>query len=201
MSRVFSPDRRPAVRLLVIAATAVALLPVPATAQTQQKPGYDATQVWQDWLKSWLPPIPVDLVSPPAVPAPALPSEPPPPPAAETLPQPARAPTPPSPPPPPASDAAPAEPVPPATGTVTVSWDAPTQRVDESLLENLAGFRVYYGTAAGVYTSKLEVNAPSLTSVVISSLPEGTYWFVVTAYDAEGLESVYSEAASKYVSS
>jgi hypothetical protein len=202
MSRVLSPDRRPGVRPFVIAAVAIAVLPVPSNAQTQQKPGYDATQVWQDWVLSWLPPIPVDAVpSPEPLPAPMPKSAPP----TAPAPEPALPPAPDgtsTPTKPPLADPAAFDPpAPPATGIATVSWDAPTQRIDDSPLENLAGFRVYYGTAAGAYTSKLEVNAPSLTSVVISSLPEGTYWFVVTAYDAEGIESVYSEAASKYVSS
>jgi hypothetical protein len=190
MSRVLSPDRRPAVRAFLIAAAAVALLPAPAAARLRQKPGYDATQAWpaptppaQEQAPA---PVPEGGPRPVPAPTPALPSSP----APDPGPVPAPAPAPAPPPPPP-----------PATGAVTVSWEAPTQRIDDSPLENLAGFRVYYGAVAGAYTSKLEVNTPSLTSVVISSLPEGTYWFVVTAYDAEGLESVYSEAASKYVSS
>lgn len=184
MPRVL-PHGLPAVRpLLILSAAAIALLPsVPAKAQ---KPAYDATQVWQDAIPpeavtdapNWnATPVPLPAPTVPA-PAPPVPAEPPAPPQPEAFPA-----------------------APPASGTVTVSWDAPTERIDDSPLENLAGFRVYYGTAPGAYTSKLEVNAPSLTSVVISSLPAGTYWFVVTAYDAEGLESVYSEAASKYVAS
>jgi hypothetical protein len=194
MSRVLSPDGRPAVRPFLIATIAAALLPV-APAAHGQKPAYDATQIWTDPGQTWTDP---QLVKPsaPWVPAPV------PAPSPETpTPAPAPAPAPGSSGLPPPSEFIPAPSAPAAAGTVTVSWEAPTLRVDESPLENLAGFRVYYGAAAGAYTSKLEVNAPSLTSVVISSLPAGTYWFVVTAYDAEGLESVYSEAASTYVSS
>jgi hypothetical protein len=203
MSRVLSPDGRRAVRPFLIAAIAAALLPV-APAAHGQKPAYDATQIWTDPGQNWTEPQPMKP-SAPWVPAPV------PAPSPEPLPTPTPAPAPapgpaPTPAPgsswlPPPSESNPAPSAPTAAGTVTVSWEAPAQRVDESPLENLAGFRVYYGTAAGAYTSKLEVNAPSLTTVVISSLPAGTYWFVVTAYDAEGLESVYSEAASTYVSS
>jgi hypothetical protein len=75
---------------------------------------------------------------------------------------------------------------------VRLNWNAPTQRVDATPLTNLAGYRVYYGLAEGDYPNKVEVNSPVLTSIELSSLPSGTYWFVVTAYDADGLESGYS---------
>jgi hypothetical protein len=197
MSRVLSPDRRPVVRPLLLAVAVAALLPM-AMAAEAQKPAYDATQPWQDSGQASNEPQPVDPVSEPTTPLPAaVPLEEP----VPTPPPPAPAPAPLLPPLPASSEPASIPPAPAATGTATVSWDAPTERVDDSPLENLAGFRVYYGTAPGAYTSKLEINSPALTSVVISSLPAGTYWFVVTAYDADGLESVYSEAASKYVSS
>jgi hypothetical protein len=83
-------------------------------------------------------------------------------------------------------------PAPENRGTVTLSWDAPTHRVDATLLTNLAGYRVYYGLAEGDYPNKVEVNSPVLTSIELTGLPSGTYWFVVTAYDADGLESGYS---------
>jgi hypothetical protein len=181
MSRDRSLDSRPAVRPALIATAALALLPI-APAEAHET-AYDAKSFWQHLIvfepiweaiaQHWNPAA-----------EPMLPAEPPLPPT-----------------PPADSKPPPVPPAPAATGTVTVSWDVPTERVDDSPLENLAGFRVYYGTAPGAYTSKLEVNAPRLTSVVISSLPAGTYWFVVTAYDSEGLESVYSEPASKYVAS
>lgn len=85
------------------------------------------------------------------------------------------------------------------TGSVTLSWVAPTQRTDGSPLTNLAGFRVYYGTALGIYQNSISVPNPGLTTYVVPSLPSGTYYFVATAYDASGAESAYSDVASKTI--
>jgi len=85
------------------------------------------------------------------------------------------------------------------TGSVTLSWVAPTVRTDGTPLTNLAGFRVYYGTASGVYPNAISVPNPGLSTYVVSNLPSGTYYFVATAYDASGAESAYSGMASKTI--
>lgn len=86
-----------------------------------------------------------------------------------------------------------------STGSVTIAWDPPTTRADGTPLANLSGYRVYYGTAAGSYPNRLVVNSPGLTSLVVENLPPGTYWFVVTAVDADGLESAQSAATSRTI--
>lgn len=85
-------------------------------------------------------------------------------------------------------------------GSATLSWVAPTTRVDGSPLGNLAGYRIRYGTAPGSYPNQVEIPNPGITSFVIENLPAGTYFFVVVAYDATGLESEHSAAASKTIS-
>lgn len=85
-------------------------------------------------------------------------------------------------------------------GSASLSWQPPTTRTDGTPLTNLAGYRVHYGTAQGSYPNRVTIANPGVTSTVIENLPPGTYWFVVTAYDANGLESGYSTAASKPVS-
>jgi hypothetical protein len=87
-------------------------------------------------------------------------------------------------------DAAPA-PAPESAGTATLAWAAPAGAV--------AGYRVYYGTASRVYSQSLGngiyVATPTLT---LSNLSSGhTYYFAVTAVDAAGVESTYSNEASK----
>jgi hypothetical protein len=93
--------------------------------------------------------------------------------------------------------------VPPGTAplpvTVTLSWQAPQTRVDGSLLQNLAGYRVRYGTSPGTYTTVLEVSSGGVTELALSGLMPGPYWFVVTATDADGLESGYSNEATTIV--
>jgi len=79
-----------------------------------------------------------------------------------------------------------------ALRSVLVSWDAPTTRTDGSLLTNLAGYRIHYGTASGSYTQMVNVDNPSLNSYAVDNLTNGTYYFSVTAYDDTAMESDYS---------
>ncbi|MGD8853923.1 MAG: putative Ig domain-containing protein [Gammaproteobacteria bacterium] len=87
------------------------------------------------------------------------------------------------------------------TGTVTVSWTAPTARTDGSPLSisELAGYTVEYGSTEGSYTSAIPVDDPSATSLDVTGLPAGTYSFVVTARDSSGRESAYSAVVSAQV--
>ena len=86
-----------------------------------------------------------------------------------------------------------------ATGSATVSWTAPTRRADGTPLTDLAGYRIYYGTSPGSYTTKLNVANPGLTTYLVANLPAATYYFACTAYDAAGTESAYSTPASKVI--
>src|SRR5688572_2884026 len=85
-------------------------------------------------------------------------------------------------------------------GSATLSWVAPTTRVDGSPLGNLAGYRIRYGTAPGSYPNQLEIPNPGITSCVVENLPAGTYFFVAVAYDSAGLESESSAPVSKTIS-
>ena len=84
-------------------------------------------------------------------------------------------------------------------GSATLSWSPPTQRIDGTPLENLAGYRIRYGTAPGSYSNQLQIPNPGITTCVIENLPAGTYYFVAIAYDAAGLESAPSAAVSKTI--
>ena len=72
-------------------------------------------------------------------------------------------------PPPPAAVAPP--PPAPTTGTraVTLNWAAPTQYENGSPFVDLAGYRIFYGSAPGKYTKLVEI-APGTTSHNIQSL-------------------------------
>ena len=81
-------------------------------------------------------------------------------------------------------------------GTAILSWDP----VDASIL---GGYRVYYGSVPGTYAqSRGEgLNAGNLTSFTVSGLNKGVrYYFAVTAYDATGWETVYSNEVCKVIS-
>ena len=85
------------------------------------------------------------------------------------------------------------------TGRATVSWAPPLRRTDGTPLQNLAGFRVYYGTQSGALASALQVGNPGSTSAVVENLTPGTWYFATTAVDASGLESARSAIASKRI--
>jgi hypothetical protein len=75
--------------------------------------------------------------------------------------------------------------------TVTLTWQAPTQNVDGSALTDLAGYRIYFGSTSSNYTDSLAVNDAGATTRALK-LPSGTYYFAMTALDAQGNESAYS---------
>ena len=70
------------------------------------------------------------------------------------------------------------------TGSVTLGWDA-------DLVHQVSGYKVYYGTQTGVYTNSINVGLN--TEATLGNLVNGQQYFcVVTAYNASGLESGYS---------
>jgi len=56
---------------------------------------------------------------------------------------------------------------------------------------DVAGYRLYEGVASGVYSIVLDVSTN--TTATVSGLTNGaTYYFAVTAYTSDGLESAFS---------
>ena len=84
-------------------------------------------------------------------------------------------------------------------GTATLSWQPPTQRTDGSVLYNLAGYHILWGSSPGSYTNRIRLDNPGLTSYVVENLASGTWYFVMTALDATGAESDYSPVRSKTI--
>ena len=84
-------------------------------------------------------------------------------------------------------------------GTATLSWLPPTENTDGSMLTNLAGYNIYYGTEAGNYTETITIDN-SISEYLVENLPPGnTYYFVITAFDGDGNESEYSTMGSKTI--
>lgn len=70
-------------------------------------------------------------------------------------------------------------------GTLQVSWMSNSEA-------DLAGYRLYYGTASHSYTSTVDIGLPD--QVQVNGLDEtATYFFAVTAYDQSGNESAPSD--------
>jgi hypothetical protein len=83
-------------------------------------------------------------------------------------------------------------------GQATLSWNAPTTNVDGTPLTDLAGYKLYYGTASGTYAQN--INVGNVTTYTVPTLTDGlTYYFAVTAYDTASNESGYSNERSKAI--
>lgn len=76
-----------------------------------------------------------------------------------------------------------------AAQSVTLAWNPNTET-------NLAGYRLYYGLASRSYSSIVPVIVPSTQATVANVQPGQTYYFAVTAYTTDGLESDYSDEVS-----
>jgi Putative Ig domain len=87
----------------------------------------------------------------------------------------------------------------PPTGTATLTWVAPTMNTDGTILNNLAGYHIYYGTNADALTEEIDVTGATSTSYVINGLASGTYYFAITAYSDYGIESTDSNVATKTI--
>ncbi len=87
----------------------------------------------------------------------------------------------------------------PEPGTATLSWVAPTENTDGTPLTDLAGYRVHYGTSSDALTQTIDVSGATATSLIVTGLDPGTYYFAVTALTSSGQESAPSDTASKTI--
>ena len=70
------------------------------------------------------------------------------------------------------------------TYSVTLSWLASPSPV-------VAGYRLYSGVVSGLYLNSVELGNVS-TNTVVGLVRGTTYFFAITAYDTNGLESAFS---------
>lgn len=82
-----------------------------------------------------------------------------------------------------------------ATDSVNLSWRAPASRSDGTYLpiSELAGYRVYMGTTSNDLSPLVDLNDEAITSYTIRNLSAGSYYFAISAYDIDGLESGMSQ--------
>jgi hypothetical protein len=84
-------------------------------------------------------------------------------------------------------------------GSTTLKWKAPKRNVDGSKLEDLAGYRVYYGQDPANLFNRVEIPERQITRATMDDLSSGTWYFAVTAYTTAGLESELSTIVSKKI--
>ena len=59
-------------------------------------------------------------------------------------------------------------------------------------MTNVAGYRIHYGTAAGSLTHVIDVDDAAAVSYTLVNLAPGTWYFAVTDFDAQKIESALS---------
>jgi hypothetical protein len=75
-------------------------------------------------------------------------------------------------------------------GDISLAWDA-------SVSAGVTGYKVYVGSSSGTYGTPIVIG--NQTSYTATGLAAGTYYFAVTAYDASGNESGFSNEVSKTI--
>lgn len=81
------------------------------------------------------------------------------------------------------------------TSNVTFEWDANSE-------PDLAGYRLYQSTTPGVYSygqgnEVADISAGTMVTTINST--DGTFYWVLTAYDNEGLESGPSNEVTAFL--
>lgn len=86
-------------------------------------------------------------------------------------------------------------------GTATVSWVAPSSRLDGTSISisEIGGYILYYGTSSANLTDAVTISGGSTNQHQISGLVSATYYFQVSAYDQQGIEGPRSGLASKVI--
>ena len=78
--------------------------------------------------------------------------------------------------------------------SATLSWQAPNQNEDGSILMDLSGFKIYEGPDRDTTTMRVisTVDDPGILTVVVDNLVAGNHYFAVTAVNGSGVESDFS---------
>ena len=79
---------------------------------------------------------------------------------------------------------------------ITLTWVAPTENIDGTELTDLDGYVIYWGASSRDYSGSHTINDETLTEHTMC-LAAGTYYFAMTAFDADGNESAYSNEVLK----
>jgi hypothetical protein len=87
-----------------------------------------------------------------------------------------------------------------SAGNAALDWTAPTENTDGSVLTDLAGYNVHYGTSPDNLTQVDKLTNPGLTSYVVENLSTGKWYFAISSYATNGTESSNSGVVSTTIS-
>lgn len=86
-----------------------------------------------------------------------------------------------------------------AFGSVTLSWTPPTTNADGSVMTDLAGYRIYFGTSAGNLDQVVVLDNPGLTRWVVENLSPATWYFAMTSINTARVESARTGVVSRVI--
>lgn len=86
-----------------------------------------------------------------------------------------------------------------AGSSATLTWQPPASNMDGTPLTDLTAFKVYWGTTQGTYPNSIRIASNAARTHTVTGLATGTWYFVVTAQNANGTESPYSNVWKKTV--
>lgn len=84
-------------------------------------------------------------------------------------------------------------------GSAVLSWSQPTANTDGSVVRNLSGYVIHYGTDIDCLYRSVAIANPSVTSHVLENLPAATYYFAVRALTIAGAQSGLSNIGARIV--
>jgi hypothetical protein len=86
-----------------------------------------------------------------------------------------------------------------ASPTVSLAWTAPTLNEDGTVLSDLAGYTIVYGSSRTALDKSIRIANPGIDQYVLDSLPAGTYYFGVKAFTSTGVESTTSNIVTRTI--
>jgi hypothetical protein len=86
-----------------------------------------------------------------------------------------------------------------STGVARLEWPMPVSKVDGSLLDDLAGFRILYGRNADDLDRSVWIADPRAHSFEFTTLDEGAWYFSIVAVNSGGLEGPATTPARKII--
>lgn len=78
-----------------------------------------------------------------------------------------------------------------------LTWDAPTQHVDDTPLTDLAGYEIYCWSGEEGDVQSILISDPESTRLELESLPPGTYQCAIKAVSDQGVESALSNVVMR----
>ena len=86
-----------------------------------------------------------------------------------------------------------------STGSVALSWDPVTEDTSGNPLQDLAGYKIHYGTSLEAMDTVDVLENPSQTTYVVQGLAPGIWYFAASAYTSDGTDSALSDVGSKTI--